>query len=42
MMTEQAKAFVEALLKAAAAAFARLPFESEPAQFIAEERKRAP
>jgi len=41
-MTEQAKAFVEALLKAAAAAFDKLPLESEPAQYIAEQRKHAP
>ena len=41
-MTEQAKAFVEALLKAAAAAFNRLPLEAEAAQFVAEQRKNAP
>jgi hypothetical protein len=41
-MSEQAKAFVEALLKSAAAAFAKLPFQAEPAQYIAEQRKNAP
>ena len=42
MITEQAKAFVDALLKNAAPAFDRLPLEAEPAQFVAEQRKTAP
>jgi len=42
-MNEQAaKAFVEALLKNAAPAFGKLPFEAEPAQFVVEQRKNAP
>jgi hypothetical protein len=40
--SSQASTYVEALLKAVAERVAKLPFEAEPANFQAEQRRNAP